>query len=210
MAPPDPRLIERVDRLLAAGGRVLGIAGAPGAGKSTLADAVVAHYGSLAQLLPMDGFHMANEELARLGRADRKGAPDTFDVDGYLHALQRVRAREHDVLVPRFHREIEEPLAGAIRIAAATELVVTEGNYLLLQQGRWASVAALLDESWFLRPDDDVRRERLVGRHMHHGRTASEAQQWVLTVDEPNAVLIARESGLADLVVDPDDGQAPD
>jgi len=209
MAPLTPRLIARVDSLLARGGRVLGIAGAPGAGKSTLAEAVVAHYGPRAQLLPMDGYHMANEELARLGRADRKGAPDTFDVDGYLDALQRVRAREHDVLVPRFHREIEEPIAGAIRIATTTELVVTEGNYLLLRQGRWASIAALLDESWFVRPDDDVRRERLVGRHMHHGRTATEAQQWVLTVDEPNAVLITGESAPADVTIDPDEGHSP-
>ncbi|MEQ1699877.1 MAG: nucleoside/nucleotide kinase family protein [Ilumatobacteraceae bacterium] len=203
MAPLPPHLISRVEQLLARGGRVLGIVGPPGAGKSTLADAVVAHFGDAAQLLPMDGFHLANEELARLGRAERKGAPDTFDVDGYLAALQRVRARVHDVLVPRFHREVEEAFAGAIRITTSTRLVVTDGNYLLLQQGRWADVRALLDESWFLRPDDDVRRERLVTRHVHHGRTPAAAEDWVRDVDEANAVRIVRDSAVADVIVDP-------
>lgn len=188
--------------MLARGGRVLGIAGAPGAGKSTLGDAVVAHFASRAQLLPLDGFHMANEQLRRLGRSDRKGAPDTFDVDGYLHALERVHARRVDVLVPRFHREIEEPIAGAIRIATGTELVVTEGNYLLLQRGRWAEVAGMLDETWLMAPGDDVRRRRLIDRHIRFGRTAAEAARWVHTVDEPNAVLIGHESAAADLVID--------
>lgn len=200
-----PRLIERVEQMLARGGRVIGIAGAPGAGKSTLADAVVAHFASRAQLLPLDGFHMANEQLRQLGRSDRKGAPDTFDVDGYLHALERVHARRADVLVPRFHREIEEPIAGAIRIATDTELVVTEGNYLLLQQGRWAEVAGMLDETWLLAPGDDVRQRRLIDRHIQFGRTPAEAAHWVHTVDEPNAVLIGRESAAADLVIDDGD-----
>lgn len=203
MAPLPHHLIERVERLLARGGRVLGIAGAPGAGKSTLAEAVVAHFGESAQLLPMDGFHLANEELARLGRADRKGAPDTFDVDGYVAALQRVRAGEHDVLVPRFHREVEEAFAGAIRITTTTRLVVTDGNYLLLRHGAWAGVAALLDESWFLQPDNVVRRDRLAARHVGHGRSPQDAAAWVRDVDEPNAVLITSDSAPADLVVDP-------
>ncbi|MBK8332723.1 MAG: nucleoside/nucleotide kinase family protein [Acidimicrobiaceae bacterium] len=206
--PIDPRLIERVDLLLAAGGRLLGIAGAPGAGKSTFAQALLRHYGTRAQVLPMDGFHLANEELVRLGRAHRKGAPDTFDVEGYVATLQRVLSREHDVLAPRFVREIEEPLAGAIRIATTTELVITEGNYLLLQHGQWAQVTALLDEAWMLRPNDDVRRERLVGRHMAHGRSAAEAQDWVRTVDEPNARLVAGSSAPADVLIDPDDPEA--
>lgn len=203
MAPLPHHLIQRVEQLLARGGRVLGIAGAPGAGKSTLAEAVVAHFGEVAQLLPMDGFHLANEELARLGRAARKGAPDTFDVDGYVSALQRVRACEHDVLVPRFHREVEEAFAGAIRIATSTRLVVTEGNYLLLQEDGWAAVQPLLDESWFLQPDDDVRRRRLVDRHIAHGRSPQAAADWVRDVDEKNAALIVSGSAAADVIVDP-------
>jgi pantothenate kinase len=186
--------IERVEAMLARGGRVLGIAGPPGSGKSTLSDQLIAHFGNRAALLPMDGFHFANEELHRLGLAHRKGAPETFDVDGYLAALQRVRAREHDVLVPRFHRDIEEPIACAIRIATTTELVITEGNYLLLPVDNWALVHEQLDERWLLRPDDAVRRARLVARHEAHGRSSTEALSWVDDVDEPNAHLVATRS----------------
>lgn len=201
MEPLDPALIARVEALLASGGRILGIAGAPGSGKSTLAEAIVAHFGDRAALLPMDGFHMADEELARLGRAERKGAPDTFDVDGYVATLRRVRAGDHDVLAPRFHREIEAAVAGAIRISTQHELVVTEGNYLLLQEGSWQHVAALLDEAWLVRPPDEARRERLVARHVHHGRSPAAAAAWVDTVDEPNARLIAALSATPDLVI---------
>lgn len=195
--------VAQAEAMLARGGRVLGIAGPPGSGKSTLAEQLLRHFGARAALLPMDGFHMANEELHRLGRAGRKGAPDTFDVDGYLEALQRVRRRDHDVLVPRFHREIEEPVAGAIRIATDADLVITEGNYLLLPTGRWGEVAALLDERWLLRPDDAVRRARLVARHEAHGRTPTEARSWVDEVDEPNAELVLARSIRATWEFDP-------
>ena len=195
--------VAQAEAMLARGGRVLGIAGPPGSGKSTLAEQLLRHFGTRAALLPMDGFHMANEELHRLGRAGRKGAPDTFDVDGYLDALQRVRRREHDVLVPRFHREIEEPVAGAIRISVDTELVITEGNYLLLPMGRWGEVAALLDDRWLLRPDGAVRRARLVARHEAHGRTPTEARSWVDEVDEPNAELVSSRSIRATWEFDP-------
>lgn len=196
-------IVDRVEAMLARGGRVLGIAGAPGSGKSTLADRLLAHFGDTAALLPMDGFHFANEELHRLGLAHRKGAPDTFDVDGYLDALERVRARRHDVLVPRFHRAIEEPVAGAIRIRTDASLVITEGNYLLLPMGRWGDVAELLDERWLLRPDDTVRRARLVARHEAHGRTPTEALSWVDEVDEPNAQLVNSRSIRATWEFDP-------
>lgn len=194
---------DRIDEMLGRGGRVLGIAGPPGSGKSTIAEQVAARYGRRAVVLPMDGFHFANEELARLGRAHRKGAPDTFDVQGYLHALRRVHERRHDVLVPRFHRAIEEPVAGAIRIAVEVDLVVTEGNYLLLPSGAWGEVAALLDERWMLRPDDAARRARLVARHESHGRSPVEARSWVDEVDEPNAELVIAHSTGAHLTFDP-------
>ena len=189
--------------MLARGGRVLGIAGPPGSGKSTLTERLLGHFGARAAALPMDGFHYANEELYRLGVAHRKGAPDTFDVDGYLDALRRIRARRHDVLVPRFHREIEEPVAGSIRVGVDAELVVTEGNYLLLPMGRWGDVAELLDDRWLLRPDDAVRRARLVARHEAHGRSLTEALSWVDDVDEPNAELVRGRSIRATFEFDP-------
>jgi pantothenate kinase len=196
--------VARAEAMLRAGGRILGIAGPPGSGKSTLAEQLSAHFGDGAAILPMDGYHFANEELARLGLGHRKGAPETFDVDGYLDALERIRRRNHDVLVPRFHREIEEPVANAIRIATTTELVITEGNYLLLRRDRWAAVAPMLDERWLLRPDENVRRARLVSRHEAHGRSPTEARSWVEEVDEPNARLVVSESGGAHHEFDPD------
>lgn len=199
----DAALIERVDAMLGRGGRVLGIAGPPGAGKSTLADRLLAHFGPRAALLPMDGYHFANEELHRLGLAHRKGAPETFDVEGYIAALARVHARACDVMVPRFHREIEEPVANAIRIPVTADLVITEGNYLLLGFGRWGDVAELLDERWLLRPQESVRRARLVARHEAHGRTPTEARSWVDEVDEPNAQLVSGRSIRATWELDP-------
>jgi pantothenate kinase len=194
-------LLHRARELVACGGRVLGIAGAPGAGKSTLATALVEAWGDGAQLLPMDGFHLADDELARLRRGDRKGAPDTFDVDGYVAALSRVRTHQADVLVPRFDRSLEAAIAGSLRVSVATELVVTEGNYLLLDAPGWRDVRRLLDEAWLLVADDELRVPQLVARHVAHGRTDEAARAWVLAVDEPNAALVAAASGDADLVV---------
>lgn len=196
-----PDLVERCRRLVGRGGRILGITGPPGAGKSTLADAVVQAWGPGAQLLPMDGFHLADDELARLGRADRKGAPDTFDVDGYLEALRRVRRRDADVLVPRFDRGLEAAIAGSLRVGVATELVVTEGNYLLLDRSGWRDVRDLLDEVWYVDTDDATRVVQLLARHVAHGRSHGDAAAWVRDVDEPNAVVVASTIERADLVL---------
>ncbi|MBS0437306.1 MAG: nucleoside/nucleotide kinase family protein [Proteobacteria bacterium] len=192
--PLPPEFRARLDALLAAGGRrVLGLVGAPGAGKSTLAQALLDTLGAAAQVVPMDGFHLANAELARLGRAARKGAPDTFDAAGYVALLRRLRAQgpHETVYAPAFRREIEEPIAGAIAVHPATRLVITEGNYLLLDEGPWAEVASLLDDCWYVEPDDALRRRRLVERHMRFGRDAAAAHAWVEATDEPNARLVA-------------------
>lgn len=190
--PPDCR--SRLDTLLATGGRrVLGLVGAPGAGKSTVAQALLEALGEAAQVVPMDGFHLANVELARLGRAGRKGAPDTFDAAGYVALLRRLRQQRADetVYAPEFRREIEEPIAGAIAVLPTTRLVITEGNYLLLDEGPWAEVAGLLDDCWYVDVDDDLRRQRLIERHMRFGRDLAAARAWVEQTDEPNARRIA-------------------
>jgi pantothenate kinase len=188
---------------LAAGPRraILGIVGPPGAGKSSLAAAVVDALGERAALVPMDGFHLADVELARLGRSERKGALDTFDAHGYAHLLRRLVTREDDVVyAPVFVREIETAEAGALPIPREVPLIVTEGNYLLCD-GAFAPVRRLLTECWYVDVDHEVRRRRLVDRHVRHGRTPEEAEQWVARTDEPNAQLIESFRDRADLVV---------
>jgi pantothenate kinase len=175
--------------------RLLGITGAPGAGKSTLAAALGL------PVVPMDGFHYADVELARRGVLDRKGAPETFDAEGYAALLQRVRAGEEGVVAPMFERDLEQPLAGAIPVPAAGT-VVTEGNYLLLDEPRWRAVRARLDVVWHVEVDEAVRVQRLVARHVEFGKTPEEARAWVERVDGANARLVEAARDRADLVVD--------
>lgn len=184
--------------------RIIGIVGCPGAGKSTLAERLV-DASTSAVGVPMDGFHLAQRELERLGRADRKGAPDTFDVGGYVALLRRLRNDVGaTVYAPRFDRHIEEPIANAIPVEPHHTDVVTEGNYLLLDHGGWEHVLPLLDECWFV-DDDPGRIERLIARHVEHGRSHDAAVAWVRDVDEPNAVLIRATRARADRVVRFDD-----
>ncbi|MFI8500449.1 nucleoside/nucleotide kinase family protein [Streptomyces sp. NPDC085524] len=184
--------------------RILGIAGPPGAGKSTLAALLAEALGpETAVVVPMDGFHLAQAELVRLGRADRKGAPDTFDVAGYLALLRRLRGSDGaTVYAPAFDRSLEEPVAGSIPVVPEVPLVITEGNYLLHDAGEWATVRPLLDEAWFLAPAEELRVRRLVERHVRHGKDPEYARAWVARSDEPNARLVAAGRHRADLVVD--------
>ncbi|QWT21359.1 nucleoside/nucleotide kinase family protein [Bacillus sp. NP157] len=182
------------------GRRLLGIAGLPGSGKSTLVSQLLATCGDLAVNVPMDGFHLANAELERLGRANRKGAPDTFDANGYVALLRRLRSpvEGETVYAPAFHREIEEPIAGEIAVPSDTRLVITEGNYLLMEEGAWRDVRPLLDEVWFVDVDDAQRLKQLLERHVQFGRTREEAAAWIESSDEPNARRIAATAHLAD------------
>jgi pantothenate kinase len=194
-------LIQRSGRAL------LGLVGPPGAGKSTLAAVLQAEFASVAQVVTMDGFHLANVELERLGRRGRKGAPDTFDSAGYVALLRRLLAQPDDEIVyaPEFRREIEEPIANAIPIHARTQLIITEGNYLLLDEGPWAQVKGLLDEIWYVDIPDEVRLHRLTKRHEQFGRSADEAAAWVAGTDEPNARLIEASRARASFVFRWDD-----
>jgi pantothenate kinase len=182
---------------------VVGLAGAPGAGKSTVAAAMTRRAGDRAAVVPLDGFHLADVELARQGLLDRKGAPETFDAWGYAALLDRLRDRpEHVVYAPGFERELEQPLAGAIAIPPEVELVITEGNYLLLDLPPWRAARARLDAVLFVHTDVALRRDRLLARHVAFGKSPEEAARWVENVDEPNARLVEGCADRADLRVD--------
>src|SRR5215216_5529722 len=196
-------LVERV-REFARGERrtILGIAGQPGGGKSTLAQTVVAAVGSAAVLVPMDGFHLAQAELVRLGRRDRMGAPDTFDALGYIALLRRLRDRTEEVVyAPEFRREIEEPIAGAIAVPREASLVVTEGNYLLVPDEPWAGVRPLLDECWYAEIDEATRLRWLIQRYVAYGKPREAAEEWVRRSDQANAAVVAATRDRADVIV---------
>ncbi len=186
---------------------VLGIAGSPGAGKSTLAEALVDAVGGRegedwVAHVPMDGFHLADAQLDRLGLRSRKGAPDTFDADGYAHLLHRVMSEpDAPIYAPGFDRTLEQPLAAAMVVPPAARLVVTEGNYLLHPDQRWQRVREQLTEVWFVSTDDDLRRSWLVERHVTFGKRPEAALAWVEQVDEANAVLVAAAAHRADRIV---------
>jgi pantothenate kinase len=149
----------------------------------------------------MDGYHLADVELARLGRSERKGAPDTFDAAGYAALLERLRQTSDDEVVyaPAFDRELEQPVAGSIPVGPACRLVVSEGNYLLVDEAPWPRVRASFDEVWFCELDGLERRRRLVERHVRFGKDPSAAAAWVQETDEPNADLVHRHRDRADL-----------
>ncbi|HEX3789920.1 MAG TPA: nucleoside/nucleotide kinase family protein [Pseudonocardiaceae bacterium] len=200
-----PVLAEHARALLRPGTRhLLGLAGAPGAGKSTLAAALCEALGPTAARVPMDGFHLANQVLRQLGLAQRKGAPATFDAGGFHALLRRLRINNEEIVyAPEFFRELEEPVAGALPIPRDTELIIVEGNYLLLDDGPWQGTAQLFDEVWYLRPDETVRQDQLLRRHREHGRSAAEAEAWVAGNDEPNARVVASTALRADKIIMP-------
>lgn len=215
-APLVAELAGRVRALLDHGSRVvLGITGAPGAGKTTIADALAAELagsagsgsGSDVVRVPMDGFHLADRELARLGREQRKGGPDTFDVAGYVMLLRRLHEdRDEVVYAPCFERDLEQPIAGSIAVPPSVRVVITEGNYLLVD-GAWAAVRPWLTEVWFLEVADGLRRQRLVARHEQFGKPTDLARAWVHGSDERNAEVVAATRHRADLLVTADTGQ---
>jgi len=204
----DPTALAELRSLLAGlrarpGRTILGLVGAPGAGKSTLARMLAECDPEGSVVVPMDGFHLAQRELLRLGRAERKGAHDTFDGAGYRALLRRLRSQNAAEIVyaPEFERAIEEPIAGTIPVLATHRLVITEGNYLLLDVGGWAPTRALLDAVWYVDVDDALRRQRLLERHVRFGRTEHEARSWMALIDDPNAALVAATRARADRIV---------
>ena len=182
---------------------LIGIVGKPGAGKSTLSAYLLEQlHSSEVTVVPMDGYHLSNAVLQALGRADRKGATDTFDVAGFASLLQRIRDEKSvDVYYPVFDRSIEESIAAQGVVTKETKVVIVEGNYLLHDSGGWEVIAKLLDELWFIDVDDEKRLERLIARHIAFGKSPADAQSWSLGSDEVNARTIATGRSRAHAVI---------
>jgi pantothenate kinase len=215
--PPEMSVDEAVERAIVLARErpraVLGVAGAPGAGKSTLARRIVAAVDAAlgagtAVQVPMDGFHLSNGALDALGRRGRKGAIDTFDAAGYVALVRRLAVRElagppdADVVwAPDFDRRVDEPLAGSIAVPASARLVVSEGNYLLDADPPWVSLRSLFTETWFCAVPESVRIDRLIARHMRHGRDHDAALAWATGVDGVNAERIEPTAAAATHIV---------
>ena len=182
---------------------LIGIVGKPGAGKSTLSAYLLEElHSSEVTVVPMDGYHLSNAVLQALGRADRKGAPDTFDVAGFASLLQRIRnEKSADIYYPVFDRSIEESIAAQGVVTKETKVVIVEGNYLLHDSGGWEEIAELLDELWFIDVDDEKRLERLIARHIAYGKSPADAESWSRGSDEVNACTIATGRSRAHAVI---------
>ena len=182
---------------------LVGIVGKPGAGKSTLSAYLLQELNSSElTVVPMDGYHLSNAVLQELGRADRKGAPDTFDVAGFASLLQRIRSEKTvDIYYPVFDRSIEESIAAQGVVTHETKVVIVEGNYLLHDTGGWEAIADLLDEIWFIDVGDEKRLVRLIARHIAYGKSPEAAESWSRGSDEVNARTIAAGRSRAHAVI---------
>ena len=197
--------LARIESFLAGSSErvLIGIIGKPGAGKSTLSKFLMSKLSKeLVTVVPMDGYHLSNKVLKELKRADRKGAPDTFDVAGFASLIKRIRSEQtQNIYYPIFDRAIEESIAAQGVVTSATRVIIIEGNYLLHDAGGWEAVKELLDESWMVDVDDDKRIARLISRHIAYGKEPEAAKAWAKGTDEANAQLIERGRARADFVV---------
>jgi pantothenate kinase len=176
---------------------IIGIVGKPGGGKSTLSKYLLKGMDqSLVSVVPMDGFHLSNKVLKDLGRSDRKGAQDTFDVKGFTTLIARIKSDDADpIYYPIFDRAIEESIAAQGVVYPSTRVVIVEGNYLMHDQNGWEEVSPLLDQSWYAYLDEDIRISRLISRHIAFGKDPESAKAWAKGSDQVNAELI--ELGVA-------------
>lgn len=191
------------DRSECAGRLLIGLAGSPGVGKSTVAQTLAGRLGDRSVVLGMDGFHLASRTLTDLGLSNVKGAPQTFDAEGFVALLVRIRGQSEGTVVhaPAYDRQLGEPIANAVPVTVDHSVVIVEGNYLLLD-GPWAGVKETLDITVHLRLDPSIRVERLIARHIAFGKSPDHADEWVHRSDEANARLVEAAAGKADYYVE--------
>jgi hypothetical protein len=182
---------------------IIGIIGKPGGGKSTLSKYLLKGMDpTLVSVVPMDGFHLSNKVLKELGRSDRKGAQDTFDVKGFTTLIQRIKMDSAEpIYYPVFDRSIEESIAAQGVVYPSTRVVIVEGNYLMHDRDGWQVISPLLDQSWYAFLDEDIRISRLISRHIAFGKDPESAKAWAKGSDQVNAELIEIGVGRCDFLI---------
>ena len=182
---------------------IIGIIGKPGGGKSTLSKYLLKGIDpTLVSVVPMDGFHLSNKVLKELGRSDRKGAQDTFDVKGFTTLIERIKLDSADpIYYPIFDRSIEESIASQGVVYPSTRVVIVEGNYLMHDKDGWQEISPLLDQSWYAFLDEDLRISRLISRHIAFGKDPESAKAWAKGSDQVNAELIETGVGRCDFLI---------
>ncbi len=182
------------------------VVGAPASGKTTLAEQTCTHLNrskaGTAAVVPMDGYHLDNCVLDKLGLRARKGAPETFDAHGFGAMLARLRMAERDVAIPVFDRSADLARACAEIVSKDTSIILVEGNYLLLNAEPWKHCEKLFDFTIFLEVPEEVLFERLINRWTGYGHSVEEARQRALANDIPNARLVSSHSLMADMIVE--------
>ena len=193
-------LLTEIKEALESNGKrtLIGIVGKPGAGKSTVVEAIKERFDqALVSIIPMDGYHLSDEELIAQGKRDRKGAPDTFDSNAFVELLRRVKSEDGEITFPIFHRELEASIPDEGTVPLTAKVIITEGNYLLSQEHGFENVRKLLDKVYYIDINDEKRLERLIARHIRYGKTPDAAQDWAMGSDEANARYIETTKYLA-------------
>ena len=193
-------LLTEIKEALESNGKrtLIGIVGKPGAGKSTVVEAIKERFEqALVSIIPMDGYHLSDEELIAQGKRDRKGAPDTFDSNAFVELLRRVKSEDGEITFPIFHRELEASIPDEGTVPLTAKVIITEGNYLLSQEHGFENVRKLLDKVYYIDINDEKRLERLIARHIRYGKTPDAAQDWAMGSDEANARYIETTKHLA-------------